>query len=73
MLAPKEEKNFDILEKKMPNTTSARGCRGQGAWESFISHRSASQPLLSGVDKGKGEDELGENSVLPQIPVYCAT
>ena len=28
---------------------------------------------LSGVDKGKGEDELEENSVLPQIPIYCAT
>ena len=35
--------------------------------------RIASQPLLSDVDRGKDEDELGENSVLPQIPIYCAT
>ena len=34
----------------------------------------ASQPLLSGVNKEKGEDELGEkNSVLAQACIYCAT
>ena len=38
------------------------------------SHRIASQPLLSDVNKEKGEDELGEkNSVLAQACIYCAT
>ena len=37
-----------------------------------LSHRIASQPLLSGVDIEKGEDELGENSGLPQVWNDCA-
>ena len=37
------------------------------------SHRTASQPLLSGVDKGKMRTNLGKISVLPQIPIYCVT
>ena len=37
------------------------------------SHRIASQPLLSGVDKGKVRTNLGKNSVLPQIQIYCVT
>ena len=51
------------------------GAEASGGWASSAgtcglsdsSHRVASQPLLSGVNKEKGEDELGEeNSALPQ-------
>ena len=48
-----------------------RGERGQERGEP---RAPASQPLLSGVNiEKKGKDELGENSVLPQIQIYCAT
>ena len=36
-------------------------------------HRVASQSPLSGVNKEKGEDDLGGNSALPRAFIYCAT
>ena len=35
------------------------------------SHRIASQPLLSGVNIGKGESELGEKQRITPGQIYC--
>ena len=34
-------------------------------------HRIASQPLLSGVNLGRGEDELGETAYYPRPDLLC--